>query len=66
MTPVKRIVPSAVRDMRHKGDEILLVCAYKDEEKCEKYQIDDAVSFQEFKRHESNIGKDQNIAFYCD
>jgi hypothetical protein len=43
----------------------LLVCAYEDEEKFRKLQIQGAISFNAFKSKLPSLSKDQEIVFYC-
>ncbi len=65
MASPKRISPAKVRETRDEGKEVLLVCAYKDEEKCEKFHVDGAFSLAEFQRRFSDAPKQKRIAFYC-
>lgn len=48
-------------------DEVLLVCAYEDEEKCRDMQIDGSLTLQELKKKEKedDLSQDQDIIFYC-
>jgi hypothetical protein len=65
MASAKRIAPSEVRKIRDKGEDVPLICAYENEEKCEKYDIDGAFSFEEFKRRFSDAPKHKRLVFYC-
>jgi hypothetical protein len=47
-----------------KSRKALLVCAYEDEAKFKKMQLQGAISFNEFKSKLSSITKDQEIVFY--
>jgi hypothetical protein len=43
----------------------LLVCAYDDDEKFKRNQLDGATSFKEFKMRSGSLAKGQEIIFYC-
>ena len=47
-----------------KSGKALLVCAYEDEEKFKKLQLEGAISLNEFKSKLSSLAKDQEIIFY--
>ena len=46
--------------------EALLVCAYMEDEKFRKMQLEGATSYSEFKKKVASIPKDKEIVFYCD
>jgi len=48
-----------------KSGKVLLVCAYEDEEKFRKLQLEGAISFNAFKSKLPSLSKDQEIVFYC-
>lgn len=59
-----RVSPGYVRDrLRARGD-LLLVCAYEDESKCEPIQVDGAISLKEFERRLPSLPWSQEIVFY--
>jgi len=64
MQEVQRISPEAVRPSVRSGDT-LLVCAYEDEEKCRKMQLEGAITFNELRSRISSLPKEQEIVFYC-
>ena len=43
----------------------IFVCAYENEEKFRKNQLDGAISFNEFKNKTDSLSKEQEIIFYC-
>ena len=47
-----------------KSGKALLVCAYEDEEKFRKLQLQGAISFSAFKSKLLSLPKDQEIVFY--
>ena len=47
-----------------KSGKALLVCAYEDEERFKRLQLEGAISFNEFKSKLSSFSKDQEIVFY--
>lgn len=44
--------------------EALLVCAYEDE-RCQKFNLEGAISFREFESMVPGLAKDREIIFYC-
>ena len=64
MTEPIRITPEEVHRRVTFGDAIL-VCAYEDEEKYRKMQLQNAISLQEFKARLPALSKEQEIIFYC-
>ncbi len=63
MTNPERISPKETYEKSKGG--ALLVCAYDDDEKCRKLQLERAISFTEFKSKLPSLSKDQEIIFYC-
>ena len=64
MAKYEIISPSQARDDVEKNDA-LLVCAYESEEKFKTYALEDAISFNNFKRKESQLPKEKEIILYC-
>ena len=64
MGEIVRIPPAAVRE-RLKSGEVILVCAYLDEERYKTLNLEGAISFREFESRLSSLPKDQEIVFYC-
>lgn len=64
MLEPKRVAAAEVYD-KLKSGKALLVCAYEDEEKYRKLQLEGAISFNTFKSKLPSISKDQEIVFYC-
>jgi hypothetical protein len=63
MVEPKRISSEEVYQ-KLEGGKVLLVCAYEDEAKFEKMQLEGAISFNEFKKKLPSLAKDQEIVFY--
>lgn len=63
MAEPKRIPPEEVHK-KLKAGEVLLVCAYEDEERFKKLQLEGAISFNEFKSKFPSLSIDQEIVFY--
>jgi hypothetical protein len=63
MVEPKRISPEEVYQKLRSGT-ILLVCAYEDEAKFKKMQLQGAISLSEFKSRLPSLSKDQEIVFY--
>ncbi len=64
MSEPERVTAEEVYDKLKTG-KVLLVCAYEDEEKFRKLQLQGAISFNTFKSRLSSLVKDQEIVFYC-
>ena len=60
---VERISPEGVRRGLESG-RLLLVCAYEDESRFRRIQLEGAISFQEFQSRLPNLAKGQEIVFY--
>jgi hypothetical protein len=63
MIEPERISPKEVYQ-KLKSGTMLLVCAYEDEAKFKKMQLEGAISFNEFKSKLPSFSKDQEIVFY--
>jgi hypothetical protein len=59
-----RISPGETRTRVLSG-AALLVCAYDDDEKFKRNQLEGAISFKEFKMRSGSLAKGQDIIFYC-
>ena len=64
MDEPERISVEEVR-RKLKSGEVLLVCAYDDEERFRSMHLEGAISFQEFESRLPSLSKDQEIVFYC-
>ena len=47
-----------------KANEALLVCAYEDEAKCQRLNLEGSISFTSFKSRVQSLPKSQEIIFY--
>ncbi len=43
----------------------MLVCAYDDEQKCSKINLQDSMNMAQFTARVATLAKDQEIIFYC-
>lgn len=59
-----RIRASEVRRRLETGDDLLLVCAYPDDEKFRQMPIEGAISFREFQARRPRLAHDADIVFY--
>jgi rhodanese-related sulfurtransferase len=59
-----RVTPQEVYEKLKLG-EVLLVCAYDDEEKFRRMRLEGAISLSEFRSRLPKLSKDQKIVFYC-
>lgn len=64
MAEAIRISPEETRQRVTSGSA-LLVCAYEDEEKCNRLLLEGAISLAAFKSALSGVPKDREIVFYC-
>jgi hypothetical protein len=64
MSEPERVTAKEVYD-KLKSGKVLLVCAYEDEERFKKLQLQGAISFNTFKSKLPSISKGQEIVFYC-
>ena len=64
MIEPERIPPKEVYQ-KLKSGAVLLVCAYEDEAKFKKMQLEGAISLSEFKSKLAALAKDQEVVFYC-
>ncbi len=58
-----RVTPKEIYE-KMKSGKTLLVCAYEDDAKFKKLQIEGAISFDAFKSKLPSLPKDQEIVFY--
>jgi hypothetical protein len=64
MADIERIsVAQAHRDVN--AGEALLVCAYDDEAKCQKVNLEGSISLTSFQSRIGSVPKTQEIIFYC-
>jgi hypothetical protein len=63
MAEPKRVIPEEIYQ-RLKSGAVLLVCAYADDAKFKRMQLEGAISFNEFKSKLPSLPKDQEIVFY--
>ena len=64
MTEPKRVSPEEVYQ-KLKSGTVILICAYEDDSRFKKMQLQGAISFNEFKSKLPSLSKDQEIVFYC-
>ena len=64
MVEPKRASPEEVYQKLKSGTAIL-VCAYEDDVKFKKLQLQGAISLNEFKSKLPSLAKDQETVFYC-
>jgi hypothetical protein len=63
MTTIERVTAKEVKE-KLKSGKVLLVCAYEDEAKFKKMQLEGAISLNEFRSRLHSLPKDQEIVFY--
>jgi hypothetical protein len=63
MAEPERVAPEEIYQ-RLKSGTVLLVCAYDDDAKFRRMQLEGAISFNKFKSKLPSLPKDQEIVFY--
>ena len=64
MADIERIsVEEAHR--KTQANQALLVCAYEDEAKCRRLDLDGSISLTEFQSKVGSLPKSQEIIFFC-
>ena len=63
MSEARRVTAEEVYE-KLKSGKVLLVCAYEDEARFKKMQLEGAISFNEFKSKLPALSEDQEIVFY--
>lgn len=59
-----RIDPTeAKQKIREEG--ALLVCAYEDEEKCERLSLEGSIDWPTFQQRRADLPEDKDVVFYC-
>jgi len=64
MAEPKRVTSDEIYQ-RLKSGAVLLVCAYEDDAKFKRLQLQGAISLNEFKSRLPSLAKNQEIVFYC-
>ena len=59
-----RISPAETRARVLSGAAIF-VCAYDDDEKFKRNQLEGAISFKEFNQNSASLSREQEFFFYC-
>lgn len=63
MSSPRRIGVEKAHDLLESG-EARLICAYEDEEKCNRLKLPWATPLSEFQLDASSLSKDQSVIFY--
>jgi hypothetical protein len=64
MAETIRISPEEARKKITAGSA-LLVCAYEDDEKCKRVNLEGAIFLMEFRSKLPRLPKDKELIFYC-
>jgi hypothetical protein len=64
MSKPVRVTPQEVYQKLKLG-ELLLVCAYDNEEKFRRMRLEGAISLSEFRSRLPKLSQNQEIVFYC-
>jgi rhodanese-related sulfurtransferase len=60
------VTPVEVRDAWARGKDIVLVCAYEDDEKCRSTGIENSLTYHEFVTLLPTFDRTREIIFFCD
>jgi hypothetical protein len=63
MADIQRLDAQEART-KVKSNQALLVCAYEDEAKCRRFNLDGSISFASFKSRVNSLPKSQETIFY--
>lgn len=63
MADIERISPEQAH-AKITSNQALLVCAYEDEAKCRKFNLEGSISFTSFQSRAQSLAKSQEIIFY--
>ena len=63
--PIPGRVSVAEARVRLSSSGALMVCAYEDQEKCEKGRLAGALTFNELKAMVASLSTDRELIFYC-
>ena len=61
---VERISPDEARRKTQSG-QALLVCAYEDEDKCRRMNLQGAIPLRELREKLPTLPRDRELIFYC-
>jgi hypothetical protein len=64
MAEIPRISVSEARS-KVQANTALLVCAYEDEAKCSRMNLEGSIPLAKFARRAASLPKDQELIFYC-
>lgn len=64
MEGIVRVSPRETYE-KVKAGQALLVCAYESDARFEKFHLEGAISFNDFKVRFSSLPFDQEVIFYC-
>lgn len=64
MSDIQRITVESARTGLQ-ADELLLVCAYDDDEKFRQYCLEGSISLSTFRSQLESLEKSREIVFYC-
>jgi hypothetical protein len=64
MAEIQRIDPEEALEHARSG-QALLVCAYDDETRCSRMQLDGAISLAELETRAEALSRDRELIFYC-
>lgn len=64
MAEAQRISPATAREAISQNDA-LLICAYDEPAKYEKFRLDGSISMDELRGRMDGLEKDKELIFYC-
>jgi hypothetical protein len=64
MTQAPRVSPEEIHP-KVQSEEVLLVCAYDDEQKFKQLHLEGALSLSDFRQRLPSLSSEQEIVFYC-
>ena len=61
----RTIAAQQAHDMLAKDPSVMLVCAYEKDEQFRQYDLEGAISLNEFRKRAISLPKDEDVIFYC-
>ncbi len=65
MVETRKVSPQEVHDRMAAGEDVLLVCAYEQDEKFEANHLEGAISMKDLRAREADLDQETELVFYC-
>ena len=61
----ERISADSVQQAISSGEDVLLVCAYEDEEKCRNAYLEESITLKQLQSELDDMQRDRQLVFFC-